>query len=89
MKTILQKMKNVGFWVSLAAAVMLILSACGIKIDAPYVNEIVNSICSLLVFLGILSDPDKGIGYIDNDKTVEPLENTNDSDDNVDIAETE
>lgn len=59
------KIKNKGFWVSLISAVLMILQAAGLKIDAPYVNEVAASVLGLLVILGIISDPSSGSGYFD------------------------
>lgn len=60
-----EKFKNYGFWVSLVSAVIIVLQACGIKIDAPYVNEIVTGILGVLVTLGIISNPNSGNGFLD------------------------
>lgn len=60
-----RKFRNKGFWVSLAAAVVMVLQACGLKVDLPYVNEIVSAVLGVLVVLGIVSDADKGKGYLD------------------------
>lgn len=59
------KFKNYGFWVSLVSAVIMMLQACGLKIDVPYVNEIITAILGLLVTLGIISNPSSGSGFID------------------------
>ena len=61
----LNKFKNYGFWISLASAVILLLQACGLKIDVPIVNEIVTAFLGLLVVLGIISNPNSGSGYKD------------------------
>lgn len=70
---VIERIKNVGFWVSLAAAVVLILQAFGITVDIPEVNAAVNSVCTVLVMLGILNNPTEGKGYFDLD-ALSPLE---------------
>ncbi|MFA6860314.1 MAG: phage holin [Clostridia bacterium] len=69
-----EKIKNYGFWTSLSAAVVLIaelvLSALGKPIvSASVFGEIVMAICSLLVVLGIVSNPKEGKWWIDSTKT--------------------
>lgn len=66
-----EKMKNKGFWVSLASAVIVVLQACGLKLDLPYVNEIITGVLGVLVVLGIVSDADSGRGYKDEEKNGE------------------
>ena len=34
--------------------VLMLLQLAGVKVDAPYVNEIVNSVCAICVFVGLL-----------------------------------
>lgn len=64
-----EKLKNKGFWVSLISAIVMILQAFGLKIDAPFANEITASILGALVILGIISDPSSGSGYLDSSTT--------------------
>lgn len=61
-----EKMKNYGFWISLCSAVLLVISNFGLKIDAPYVEEIISSILGVFVVLGVISNPKEGKGYIDS-----------------------
>lgn len=67
-----KKLKNYGFWVSLISAVMMIIQAFGVNINIPVLKEALISICGLLVMLGIISNPEKGKGYID---TKEKMDN--------------
>ena len=64
------KIKNYGFWMSLTAAVILMLQAIGkafgFTIDNEAITSIVTSICGVLIVLGIISDPTSGTGFIDN-----------------------
>ncbi len=50
----LKKLKSVKFWLSLSGAVVIVLQLFGLKISAPYVNEVVSAICSVFVILGIM-----------------------------------
>ena len=51
------KLKTKGFWVRIVSAVIVILQAFGLKLDAPAVNEILTAVVGLLVIFGIVSDP--------------------------------
>ncbi len=62
------KFHNYGFWVSLVGAIIMFLQSIGINI-AGDVNEIVSAICSILVVLGIASNPNSGKGFIDKVKS--------------------
>lgn len=44
---------------ALASFVLLVLQAFGVKVDVPVVNEIIASLASLLVVLGIITDSTK------------------------------
>ena len=59
------KWKNYGFWVSLVSAAILLAQTLGVEISTAEVMEIVNPILAILVALGVISDADKGSGYID------------------------
>ena len=52
------KVKTTGFWISLTSAIVLVVQALanafGFKFDAKYVNEIVTSVCGVLVVVGVL-----------------------------------
>lgn len=60
-----ERIKNVGFWVSLLGSVFLMLGAFGIEIGDETANAIINAVSSLLVLFGIASDPTSGAGYLD------------------------
>lgn len=51
------KLKTKGFWIRIVSAVIVILQAFGLKLDAPAVNEILTAVVGLLVIFGIVSDP--------------------------------
>lgn len=58
-----EKLKNYGFWLSLAGAVVYLLQACGVKIEQPMVEGIVNGVCGILIVLGIINNPNEGKFY--------------------------
>lgn len=49
------KFKTKKFWVSLGGMLIMLLQLFGIKVDAPYVNEVINALCGVCVFIGLLS----------------------------------
>lgn len=53
-KNLIKKMKSVKFWLSLTSAVVLVMQLLGLKISAPYINEIASAVCSVFVILGIM-----------------------------------
>ncbi|MEG0013884.1 MAG: holin [Cellulosilyticaceae bacterium] len=52
----MERWKNYGLWVSIAALIPLVLSSFGINIIPNY-QEIVNAILTILVTAGILNNP--------------------------------
>lgn len=68
------KWRNYGLWVSIVAAVLLVLSSAG-KLFGFEITEELNvnitglamAILGLLVVLGIISNPKEGSGYTDKD----------------------
>ena len=58
-KKMLEKIKSVKFWLSLSGAIVIVLQLFGLRISAPFVNEVVGAICSVFVILGIMA-PDNG-----------------------------
>lgn len=78
------KLKSYSFWVSLTAGIILVINCFleqfGMKIDDVFVNSLVNSICGVLVILGLLTNTnsktvltkdDEGLDLTENDKTDE------------------
>ena len=57
LKSILKRLNNKGTIVSLAALIVSLLCQFGIKIDSEKVLTIVQTICSILIILGLLNDP--------------------------------
>ncbi len=60
-----ERIKNVGFWISIISAIFVILGAFGVEIGGETSSNIINAICSALVLLGVVSDPTSGRGYLD------------------------
>lgn len=56
MKNLKEKMKHKSFWLTLVGAVIMFLQLLGVKVDAPYINEIINAFCAIAIILGIMSD---------------------------------
>ncbi len=54
---------------SLTGAIVVFLQSMGVKIDNEIASEVVGAFCSILVVLGIVSNPSVGRGYIDKLKT--------------------
>lgn len=59
------KVRNYGFWISIISAVLIIVQALGFNVNIPVIKEILVAVCGVFVALGIISDSDKGRGYID------------------------
>lgn len=57
------KCKNYGFWLSLSGAFVYLLQACGLSIEQPVVEGIVNGVCGVLIVLGIINNPNEGKFY--------------------------
>lgn len=72
------KWTNYGLWVSIIAAVLLVVSAAG-KLFGFELTEELNgnitgfamAVLGLLVILGIVSNPKEGTGYTDKDEKTE------------------
>lgn len=80
MTKIKERLKNIGFWISLVSSVMLILGAFGVEIGDETVSAVINGVASFLVVCGIVSDPTSGKGYLD------ALNNVLDVAENADIS---
>lgn len=59
------KFKNYGLWVSMFALLGMILMDSNIIGDLGRYNEYITLVLSILVAAGIISNPEKGKGYID------------------------
>ena len=77
LKSILKRLNNKGTIVSLAALIVSLLCQFGLNIDSEKILTIVQTICSILIILGLLNDPtDSTKGYIPgvSDKLVNKTE---------------
>ena len=56
-----QRVKSYGFWVSMASAILLIISALGKKfnfsVDENLYNDLFAGFCAILVLLGVIVPP--------------------------------
>lgn len=57
LKSILTRLNNKGTIVALAALIVSLVIQFGFNIDSEKVLGIVNTICSILILLGLLNDP--------------------------------
>ena len=76
-KSLVTRLNNKGTIVSLAALIVSLLCQFGITIDSEKVLTIVQTICSILIILGLLNDhTDSNKGYIKgiSDKLVNKTE---------------
>lgn len=62
------RFKNYGLWVSVAALIPMVLKGFGINILPENYQEIVNTILSILVMAGILSNPTTSCKWYIDDK---------------------
>ena len=64
-KSLVTRLNNKGTIVSLAALIVSLLCQFGLNIDSEKILTIVQTICSILIILGLLNDPtDSTKGYI-------------------------
>ena len=76
-KSLATRLNNKGTIVSLAALIVNLLCQFGLNIDSEKILTIVQTICSILIILGLLNDPtDSTKGYIPgvSDKLVNKTE---------------
>lgn len=57
LKSILVRLNNKGTIVALAALIVSLLIQFGVDIDSEKILGIVQTICSILILLGVLNDP--------------------------------
>ena len=57
LKSIVTRLNNKGTILSLAALVVILLCQFGLNIDSEKILGIVQTICSILILLGLLNDP--------------------------------
>ena len=56
-KSILKRLNNKGTIISLAALIVSLLIQFGLDIDSDKIIGIVQTICNILIVLGLLNDP--------------------------------
>ena len=56
-KSLVTRLNNKGTIVSLAALIVSLLCQFGVNIDSEKILTIVQTICSILIILGLLNDP--------------------------------
>lgn len=65
LKSILKRLNNKGTIISLAALIVSLITQFGFKINSEQILGIVQTICSILIILGLLNDPTETTnGYI-------------------------
>lgn len=69
------RFKNYGLWVSILALVPIILSSFGVKLVPGEYQAISNTILSILVALGIISNPTTNCKWYIDDKSKEDTNN--------------
>lgn len=78
------KIKTTGFWLSLSGAILILVQTIGnivgFAVNVQYFNEIVTSICGVLVVVGVLIPTKKS-------KEDDVEEHTGNSDLNIDDVE--
>ena len=76
-KSLATRLNNKGTIISLAALIVSLLCQFGLNIDSEKILTIVQTICSILIILGLLNDPTNSTkGYIPgiSDKLVNKTE---------------
>ena len=64
-KSLVTRLNNKGTIISLTALIVSLLCQFGLNIDSEKILTIVQTICSILIILGLLNDPtDSTKGYI-------------------------
>ncbi len=49
------KLKSKSFWVTFVALSVMLAQLYGLKIEAPIVNEVIDSMCAVMILFGVLS----------------------------------
>lgn len=65
----MSRLKNYGFWASTLAFIPMVMKSLGVDVVPDQYNELINAILTILVFLGIISNPTtQNKGYMDDKK---------------------
>ena len=86
------KKLNSGYIISVVSAVLLLLEVIGVKVDMPYVNEVVMAVLGVLVALGLVTgkgsqpkgDNSTGGGIVSDEDIEQELLVGDESDDKTD-----
>ncbi len=73
------KFKTKKFWVSLSGMLIMLLQLFGVKVNAPYVNEVINALCGVCVLVGLMADDKK----TQNETSETQIDNTNSEEDDT------
>jgi|GEM_PF-904118 len=65
LEVILNRLKNPSVLLSILSQLVTLLLLFGVQLDEELVTGVATTVCSILVTLGILSNPDSGAGYRD------------------------
>lgn len=49
----MEKLGSKKFWAALVALLVMLARLFGVKLNAPYVNEIIDSVCAVCILIGI------------------------------------
>ncbi|MGN2336566.1 phage holin [Clostridium cagae] len=69
------RFKNYGLWVSIAALIPLIIKCFGIEIIQGEYQQVVQAILSILIMLGIVSNPTTDTKWFNDDKDLNDSKN--------------
>ena len=72
-----EKIKSVGFWVSVISALILLIEACGVEIGDSTASSVTDGVCSLLIMLGVITLPSPS-SEEEDDKESSPKAEQND-----------
>lgn len=75
MKFDYSRFKNYGLWVSVMALIPMILSAFGVALVPEEYQSIVNTVLSILVALGIISNPTTNCKWYVDDNSKKSIAN--------------
>lgn len=77
LKSILIRLNNKGTILALSALIISLIMQLGFNVDSEKVQGIINTVCSILILLGVLNDPTENTkAYIPfvNDKIKDKIE---------------
>lgn len=57
LKELVNRLRNTGTIIAIAAAIIIILNNCGIIVDSEKIMYIINALCGIGVAVGVLNNP--------------------------------